>query len=161
MPTPSGAVPGPPPFLAPPDHPAAVWDRSLADLEGTVVEKGAYGMGSTAWLARALVSPLRQLGAPELRLLLSQGRGLAWTVPLALERLLREPLAAADYGPGDLLTALLAALAEVEAAAWGEGWRERLGRVVEGARLALPLVPAAGRERVAGDLDAAREQFGL
>jgi hypothetical protein len=145
------AAPGPPPFLAPPDHPAEVWEHSLAELEGRTVEKGAYGMGSTAWLARALVSPLRQLGAPELRLLLSQGRGLPWTVPLALERLQREPLAAADYGPGDLLTALLAALADVDPAGWGAGWRERLARVAEGARAALPLLPdARARARRAG-----------
>jgi hypothetical protein len=154
-------APGPPPFLAPPDHPAEVWERSLAELESRAVEKGAYGMGSTAWLARALVSPLRQLGAPELRLLLSHGRGLPWTVPLALERLQREPLAAADYGPGDLLTAVFAALADVDPAAWGTGWRERLARVAEGARGALHLLPDPARERVAGDLEAAREQFGV
>ena len=125
------------------------------------MEKGAYGTGSVAWLARALVSPLRQLGAAELRLLLTQGRGLAWTVPLALERLLREPLAAADYGPGDLLTALLAALADVEPAAWGSGWGDRLGRVLAAARAHVGVLPAAERERMAGDLDAAAEQFGL
>lgn len=149
--------PGPPPFLMPPDHPAELWERSLAELEGVAVEKGAYGMGSTAWLARALVSPLRQLGAAELRLLLTQGRGLAWTVPLALERLLAEPFAAADYGPGDLLGALLT----VDPARWDPAWTERLARVVRSARAHLDLLPDAVRARTADDLEAAREQFGV
>jgi hypothetical protein len=149
--------PGPPPFLAPPDYGAEVWERSLADLEGLAVEKGAYGMGSTAWMSRALVSPLRQLGAAELRLLLTHGRGLAWTVPLALERLLREPFAAADYGPGDLLGALLT----VDPGAWDPAWTERLARVVHAARAQLHVLPDAVRARTADDLDAAREQFGV
>lgn len=149
--------PGPPPFLMPPDHPPAVWERSLAELEGLTVEKGAYGLGSTAWLSRALVSPLRQLGAAELRLLLSQGRGLAWTVPLALERLLAEPFAAADYGPGDLLGALLT----VDPIHWDPAWTERLARVVHEARSHLDLLPDAARARTADDLEAAREQFGV
>lgn len=161
---PSGAPPhaptpiaGPPPFLAPPDHPAAVWERSLAELEGLVVEKGAYGLGSTAWLSRALVSPLRQLGAAELRLLLTQGRGLPWVVPLALERLLAEPFLAADYGPG----ALLATLLTVEPERWDPAWRDRLARVVHAARAHLALVPEPHRTRLAEDLEAAREQFGV
>ncbi len=158
---PAPPAPGPPPFRAPPDHPDAVWERSIAELEGLAVEKGAYGLGSTAWLARALVSPLRQLGPAELRLLLTQGRGLAWVVPLALERLLDEPFAAGDYGPGGLLAALLAALAPVEPAAWGDGWRERLARVAADARARLAVLPADARTRLADDLDAAREQFGV
>jgi hypothetical protein len=134
-----------------------VWERSLAELEGLVVEKGAYGLGSTAWLARALVSPLRQLGAAELRLLLTQGRGLAWVVPLALERLLAEPFVAADDGPG----ALLAALLTVEPERWDPAWRDRLAQVVHAARTHLALVPEPYRTRLADDLDAAREQFGI
>ena len=151
------AAPGPPPFAAPPDHPPAVWERSVAELEGLAVEKGAYGLGSTAWLARALVSPLRQLGPAELRLLLTQGRGVRWVVPLALERLLAEPLAAADYGPG----ALLAALLTVDPDGWDPGWTGRLARVVHAARAHLDLLAEPSRTRLADDLDAAREQFGV
>lgn len=153
----SALPPGPPPFRPPPDHPGEVWERSLAELEGRAVEKGAYGLGSTAWLSRALVSPLRQLGAAELRLLISQGRGLGWTVPLALERLLAEPFAAADYGPGDLLGAVLT----VDPAAWDPAWTERLARVVHAARESVDLLPEAARARMADDLEAAREQFGV
>jgi hypothetical protein len=154
---PAPPAPDPPPFRAPPDHPAAVWERSVAELEGLAVDKGAYGLGSTAWLARALVSPLRQLGASELRLLLSHGRGLAWVAPLALERLLDEPFAAADYGPGALLGALLT----VDPDRWDPAWTDRLARVVHAARTHLDLLPAPDRARLADDLDAAREQFGV
>jgi hypothetical protein len=151
------AAPGPPPFRAPPDHPPEVWERSIAELEGLAVERGAYGLGSTAWLARALVSPLRQLGAAELRLLLTQGRGLPWAVPLALARLGDEPFAAADYGPG----ALLAALLTVDPDRWDPTWLDRLARVVHAARAHLDLLPEPARSRMADDLDAAREQFGV
>jgi hypothetical protein len=150
-------VPGPPPFHAPPDHPADTWERSVADLEGVDVERGAYGLGSTAWLARALVSPLRQLGPAELRLLLTQGRGLAWVVPLALERLLAEPFAPADYGPG----ALLAAVLTVEPERWDPAWTDRLARVVHAARANLAVLPEPARASLADDLEAAREQFGV
>lgn len=158
-PTPRAPTPmaGPPPFPAPPDHAAAVWERSLAELEGLAVEKGAFGLGSTAWLSRALVSPLRQLGAAELRLLLTQGRGLPWVVPLALERLLAEPFLAADYGPG----ALLAALLTVDPEQWNPAWHDRLARVVHAAREHLALVPEPHRTPLAEDLEAAREQFGV
>jgi hypothetical protein len=121
------------------------------------VARGAYELGSTAWLARALVSPLRQLGPAELRLLLSQGRGLAWVVPLALARLGREPLAAADYGPG----ALLAALLTVDPDRWDAAWTARLADVVAAARAHLDLLPEPVRSRLADDLEAAREQFGV
>jgi hypothetical protein len=150
-------MPGPPPFHAPPDHAPEVWERSLAELEGLAVEKGAYGLGSTAWLARALVSPLRQLGAAELRLMLTQGRGLAWVVPLALGRLEAEPFAAADYGPG----ALLAALLTVDPDRWDAAWTDRLARVVHAARAHLDVLPEPARSRLGDDLDAAREQFGV
>jgi hypothetical protein len=156
-PSPAPAAPGPPPFEPPPDHEPAVWERSVAELEGLAVEKGAYGLGSTAWLARALVSPLRQLGAAELRLLLSQGRGLPWVVPLALGRLVKEPFASADYGPGALLGALLT----VDPERWDPVWTDRLARVVHAARTHLALLPEPARTRLGDDLDAAREQFGV
>lgn len=121
------------------------------------MEKGAYGLGSTAWLSRALVSPLRQLGAAELRLLLTHGRGLAWVVPLALARLADEPFVAADYGPG----ALLAALLTVDPERWEDAWHGRLACVVVAARAQLDRLAEPYRTRLAEDLDAAREQFGV
>lgn len=151
-----------PPAFVPPPYPAefdaATLARSIAELEGLEVEKGVYGMGSVAWLARALVSPLRDLGPAELRRLLAHGRGVAWVLPLALARLEREPFLAGDYGPGDLLGAVLAL--GPEAPAWTPARRALLDRVRAGARAALGALAESHRTRVADDLEAADEWFG-
>jgi hypothetical protein len=134
-------------------------DQSVAELEGLDVPPGAYAMGGLAWLSRALVSPLAQLGSAELRLLLGHGRGLRWLLPLALTRLEREPFAAADGDPGALLTAALS----VEPSEWARdsALHERLARVVHLAREQVHVLSEPARTRVADDLAAAGEQFGF
>lgn len=150
------------PTFVPPPYPAefdaATLARSIAELDGLDVEKGAYGLGSVAWLARALVSPLRDLGPAELRRLLAHGRGLAWVLPLALARLAREPFVAGDYAPGDVLGAVLAL--GPDARAWTPARRALLDRVRVGARAAIGAVAEPDRTRIADDLDAADEWFG-
>ena len=133
--------------------------HSLAELESLDIPPGAYGMGSLAWLSRAMVSPIGQLGPAELRLLLGHGRGLRWIIPVALERLEREPFAAGDRGPGDLLAAALT----VDPGEWAgdPSWRQRLARVVHDARLQVHRLPEPTATRLAEDLEAAREQFGF
>lgn len=159
-------MPPPIPHEVPPlpDHDALGFSpellaRSLAELEGLDIPPGAYGMGSVAWLSRALVSPLAQLGPAELRLLLAHGRGLRWLLPLALARLEREPFTAADRDPGALLTAALS----VEPSEWARtpALHDRLARVVHQAREQTHVLPEPARTRVADDLEAAREQFGF
>lgn len=147
---------GPPPL---PGLDPALADRSVAELEGLAVEKGAYGIGSVAWLSRALVSPLRDLGPAELRLLLAHGRGLRWILPLALARLEREPFVRGDHHPGDLLSAVLM----VDDGVWGSApeWRARLAQVLHGARSMTHVLPDPDRTRMADELDAAREAFGI
>lgn len=156
---PSAAGGGPP---VPPEVRAldpAVAARSIAELEGLDVPAGAYGMGSTAWLARALVSPVAQLGPAELRLLLMHDRGVRWLLPLALGRLEREPFTPGDRGPGDLLSAVLM----VDAAVWDAepALFARLAQVVHGARTMTHVLAPADRERVEGELAAAGEAFGI
>ncbi len=152
-------VPPPLPTPAEVGLPAEVLQQSIAELERLDVPPGAYGLGSVAWLARALVSPLVQLGPAELRLLLAHGRGLRWLLPLALARLEREPFAAADREPGALLTAALT----VDPAEWARepALAERLARVVHDARAQVHVLSEPLRTRVADDLEAAREQFGI
>lgn len=139
-----------------PDDPRA---RSIAELEGVEVPPGAYGLGSLAWLSRALVSPLAHLGPAELRLLLAHGRGVRWLLPLVVERLEREPFAAGDRGAGDLLVAALTV--DPEAWAGAPALRDRLARVVHAARAQVHVLAEPARTRVADDLEAAREQFGF
>ena len=150
------------PAFVPPPYPAEfdaeTLGRSIAELDGLDVEKGAYGMGSTAWLARALVSSLRDLGPAELRRLLAHGRGVRWILPLALVRLEREPFLAGDYGPGDVLSAVLAL--GPDDPAWTPERRAVLARVLEGAQAGLGALGEPHRTRIAEDLEAAGELFG-
>ena len=152
-------APAPPHPPAPPGLDPAVAGRSLAELEGLDVPPGAYGMGSTAWLSRALASPLRFLGPAELRLLLAHGRGLRWLLPMAVARLEREPFVAGDRGPGDLLSAVLM----VDDAVWSDApaLRARLAQVVHAAREQAHVLPDGDRARIEGELDAAGEAFGF
>jgi hypothetical protein len=50
--------------------------------------------------------PVGNLSVENLRLLIGQSISLPFTVPLALEHLLRDPLASGDMYPGDLLKAV-------------------------------------------------------
>jgi len=150
------------PTFVPPPYPAefdaATLGRSIAELDELDVEKGAYGMGSVAWLARALVSSLRDLGPAELRRLLAHGRGARWVLPLALARLEREPFLVGDYGPGDVLSAVLAL--GPDDPAWIPERRALLQHVLEGARAGVGTLAEPHRTRIADDLEAARELFG-
>ncbi|HZF67466.1 MAG TPA: contact-dependent growth inhibition system immunity protein [Gemmatirosa sp.] len=149
--------PGPPP--PPPGLDPALADRSVAELEGLAIEKGAFGIGSVAWLSRALVSPLRDLGPAELRLLLAHGRGLRWILPLALARLEQEPFVRAERQAGDLLSAVLM----VDEGVWASApaWSARLARVLHDARTVTHVLPASDRVHVEDELQAAREAFGF
>jgi hypothetical protein len=51
--------------------------------------------------------PIGQMTVDDLRLLLGQQIGTSWLMPLALERLMRDPVAQGDFYPGDLLIAVL------------------------------------------------------
>ena len=96
----------PPTFVPPPAPPLGdPRGLSVAEHEGLVIDPGAYELGSQAWLSRALISPIWQLGVQDLRLLLGHGRGLRWLVPEALVRLAANPWAEGDRGPGELLLA--------------------------------------------------------
>lgn len=70
--------------------------------------------------------PLRDLTVENLRMLVGQGIGLAYTVPLALERLAIDPMASGDFYPGDLLKAVSSVPAEfwAEHPALAAAWQE-------------------------------------
>jgi hypothetical protein len=145
-----------PPPAPPPGDPRA---QSVAELEGLVIDPGSYELGSQAWLSRALISPLWQLGVQDLRLLLMHGRGLRWLVPEALDRLAAAPWAAGDHGPGELL--LGACL--VEDAYWDAHpeRRARLADILAVADTRLDELPdEAARAHWREELAIARERFG-
>ena len=149
-----------PPRFAPPPPPPPGDPRgqSVAELEGLVVDPGAYELGSQAWLSRALISPIWQLGPQDLRLLLVHGRGLAWLVPEALARLATNPWLAGDRGPGELLLGACM----VEDAYWRAhaDERTRLMDVLRDAESRLGELPdEATRAHWREELVAARERF--
>ncbi|HEY7159997.1 MAG TPA: contact-dependent growth inhibition system immunity protein [Acidobacteriota bacterium] len=51
--------------------------------------------------------PLKQYRLPDLRLMIGQGFGLSYLVPIALDHLEKYPLAEAELYPGDLLHSIL------------------------------------------------------
>jgi hypothetical protein len=67
--------------------------------------------------------PLVDFSIEDLRIMIGQGIGLRWLLPLALEALEAEPLAEGDFYPGDLLAAVL----RVEPGVWSNepAWRAR------------------------------------
>ncbi len=82
--------------------------RSLEDIEDDRwgdPPADATRLVTTAYALRK--RPVGALDAEGLRLLISQQIGLDTIVPLALERVEREPLAEGDFYPGDLLDALI------------------------------------------------------
>lgn len=51
--------------------------------------------------------PIGEFSVEDLRVMIGQGIGLEWLIPLALERLDEDPLAEGDFYPGDLLACVL------------------------------------------------------
>jgi len=90
--------------------------------------------------------PLAEFTVEDLRIMIGQQISLPYLIPLALERLEVEPLAEGSYYPGDLLPAVL----KVDQTFWSEhaGHRERVDRVLERLRIALPTLDEFDRETV-------------
>jgi hypothetical protein len=89
--------------------------RSLSELEAD--DWGLAPEGATALVAKVHAyrrKPVGELTDEELRLLLGQNEGLLWLVPLAIERLERDPCASGDLYAG----ALRASLDRVNADYW-------------------------------------------
>jgi hypothetical protein len=95
-----------------PPPPGSPRHHSLADLLALDVQRGAYGTGRSAWLARALSSPLWHLGPAELRLLLDHGYTHDEVLRLVAERLDADPLAVVDGEAGALVAAAIRVMPE-------------------------------------------------
>jgi hypothetical protein len=102
--------------------------RSLDQLEG--VEEGPTSDDSyLVQMCHALRrKPIGEFTVEDLRIMIGQRTGLAHLVPLALDILERDPLAAGDYYPGDLLKSVLDVPAEFWRREWE--WRDRLCAIV-------------------------------
>jgi len=87
--------------------------------------------------------PLGDFSVEDLRIMIGQGVGLRWLVPIAIEALEQDPLVEGDLYPGDLLASLL----KVDQEFWTRrsGWRDGLQAVLEG----LPSAPDELHDAVA------------
>jgi hypothetical protein len=77
--------------------------------------------------------PLDEFSVEDLRIMIGQGISLPWLIPLAVEALEAEPLAAGDFYPGDLLAAVLRVPSEYWSTApeWLSRTKALLDRVPE------------------------------
>ena len=81
--------------------------KSLQELEQHDWGEPGYDSYLVTTIHRVRRKPLADFTVEDLRIMIGQKIGLPFLVPLAVERLEPDPLAAGDYYPGDLLSAVL------------------------------------------------------
>lgn len=82
-------------------------DSTLQELEGTTLGEPEFGSRLVTRVHHLYKQPLATFTVEDLRLMIGQGVGLPFLVPLAVEMLEENPLAGGDYYHGDLLVAVL------------------------------------------------------
>jgi hypothetical protein len=82
-------------------------NKSLEELEKADWGEPTHNSYLVTTLHRLRRKPLRDFEIEDFRIMIGQGIGLPFLVPLALERLEEEPLSAGDFYRGDLLRAVL------------------------------------------------------
>jgi hypothetical protein len=80
-----------------------VCQKTLDELEGVAWGPAAFPSHLVQTCHRLRTKPIGEFGAEDLRIMIGQQIGLAYLLPLALERLEADPWAAGDMYPGDLL----------------------------------------------------------
>ncbi len=103
--------------------------KNLEELEGVKLGQAPCAPRAQVTCQGLRQKPIGSFSAENLRIMIEQGAGLAFLVPIALEMLEREPLAEGDFYPGDLLYSMLG----VPAAFWRQQpeWRDRLRAIVD------------------------------
>lgn len=91
-------------------------NSTLEELENTKLGEPEYGSSLVKRVHQLYKQPLATFTVEDLRLMIGQGMGLRFLVPLAVEILEEDPFASGDYYHGDLLAAVLS----VERKFWKE-----------------------------------------
>jgi hypothetical protein len=92
--------------------------------------------------------PIGEFDVEDLRIMIGQQIGLFFLVPLALEKLVRKPLGAGDFYPGDLLGAVL----RIDAGFWHchADWKRRLDAILAKVRMVPKTIEADVRSYRSG-----------
>jgi hypothetical protein len=124
--------------------------KSLQQLEGANWGSPDFNSNLVRTCHRLRQIPVQELTVEDLRILIGQEIGLSFLLPLAIEVLVEDPLAAGDHYPGDLLCAVL----RVPSATWANNveLRESLGQVIANAQTALDRAPDNDDQRLRAEL---------
>jgi hypothetical protein len=120
--------------------------KSLQELEQDDWGEPTYDSYLVTTVHRLRRKPIGEFSVEDLRIVIGQQIGLLFLVPLAVERLEEEPLAAGDFYPGDLLQAVLRA----EETFWAKHPNafQRVRKVVSRVKDVLPTVDEVDRANV-------------
>ena len=111
-------------------------NQSLQDLDGQDWGEATFPSYLVRTCHALRRKPLREFTVEDLRIMIGQNIGLEYLVPLALERLQRDPFAAGDFYPGDLLGSVL----KVQSSFWQQ--RPDLRQAVAAIVALIPDFPA-------------------
>jgi hypothetical protein len=81
--------------------------KSLQELEHDDWGEPTFNSHLVTTCRRLRRKPLNDFSVEDLRIVIGQGIGLPFLIPIAMDRLEEEPLAQGDFYPGDLLAAVL------------------------------------------------------
>lgn len=111
--------------------------KTLDELEGVVSGEPKYNSYLVQTCHRLRTKPIGEFDTEDLRIMIGQGIGLPYLLPLALDRLEENPWAAGHMFPGDLLKMT----ARTEYSLTRPELRARLEAVVRRALAELPDLP--------------------
>jgi hypothetical protein len=133
--------------------------RSLQELEQDHWGEPNYDSYLVATVHRLRRKALAEFTVEDFRIMIGQGIGLPFLIPLAVERLEEEPLAAGDLYPGDLLAAVL----RTDRSFWlsRPEWFQRIRKIIEGARDSVPALNEMDRQTVREILEEASNSLDL
>lgn len=108
--------------------------KTLEELEGKVWSEPEFDSALVLTCHRLRKKPVGKFTVEDLRVMISQEIGLEFLIPLALEVLKTDPLAAGDYYPGDLLHAIVTLPRDF----WSDHqpWGSAIKAIAEGVRFA-------------------------
>ena len=111
--------------------------KTLDELEGVVSEPPQYNSYLVQTCHRLRTKRIGDFDTEDLRIMIGQGIGLPYLLPLALDRLEENPWAAGHMFPGDLLKMT----ARTEYPLTQPDLRTRLGAVIRRALAEIPHLP--------------------